>query len=1367
MISGTVTDQVTGLPLANMNVAFEADGFGQMVCTDANGYSRSSIFLRLCPSASMPATAATPAAARLLTHSSGGRILPLTSDATVITLTSGDLERTNIHFTGPAGAISGTVRQEDGNTPMPNMEVWCCTPALATNTCGGSTHVPNSSGNYTPHNLPRNIPVKVSAGINNWCSGVTTICRNFGRRHSDWANAAVLTLTDAAPNQPNIDFTLELGGTISGHVYQSDGVTPVGAIASVDVTRYSDDSWVGSAPTDASGLFTIAGLTAGVYRVRGNAPGYAFEFYSNAVTREASQPVTVGASGTIIGIDFTLDQEGTVSGHITEEGGTTPLANVGVNVQLGGSGYDVAVSACTDVNGDYTLYNVPLNVPLKITASRDGWNWCASVPKVHIQEWWQNTPDFSAATPITLTLADPSETGVNFTLAVGGSITGHLYESDGATPITANASIDVEPLFNGAGVGIGVNSDGSYTIGGLAPGDYRVRANGNNYAWEYYDDAGQNGANADTVTVAAGATVPNIDFALGPGGSISGTVTAGDGVTPLANMRVDIDDHWVGTCTDANGHFTMSGLPLDTPLRVNAGGIDNWCGGSSDYVYEYWQDAPDSQTATPVILTMANRDRTGIDFALVLGGAITGHFYESDGTTLITSNAWVNVEPLFDGQAPGAGVEADGSYIIRAIPPGDYRVRAQGDGYAFEFYDEAGQNGSNAMTVTVVAGATVPNIDFTLDPGGSISGTVTAADGTTPLANMRVDIDNHWVGTCTDVDGHYTMPSLPLNQPLRVNAGGNDNWCGGSAEYVYEYWQDAPNSQAATPVILTLAERDRTDIHFSLVIGGTITGHLYESDGTTPITSNAWVNVEPLFDGQAPGAGVQPDGSYAIHGLATGDYRVRAQGDGYAFEFYNDAGQNGDNATIVTVVAGATVSGIDFALEPGGSISGKVTAADGTTPLANMRVDIDGVWAGTCTDANGHYTLSSLPLNQPLKVFAGGNDNWCGGSASYVFEYWQDVPNSQAATPIVLTLTENHRTDIDFALALGGSISGTVRAAEDNVPLADIWICAFPYSVTSFADTPPWSCGQTQANGTYLLSAIAAGNHRIWLFPEDRLRLFYSNSPTFAGATPVAVTAGSTTPGIDFSLPLAAIISGTVTDANGQPMNGVTVSLADGTYPECSQSDGTYRIWVPAGQHVVNAGAGMCNSEIDFPTQYYQWVTAEGDATPVNAVVGQTTPDIDFTLQVRLLGEVVLQGHGAPPDPRWVQDLSVSVTPPEPAPSIPFNVTTDENGAFSLNGLEIGPQRIWIKGAHTLANAADVVLHYGDNLVQLGLLREGDANDSNGVTIADFSLLAASFSKAVGDAGYDARADFNDDDVVNISDFSLLASNFTQSGAEP
>src|SRR5690606_5720574 len=141
------------------------------------------------------------------------------------------------------------------------------------------------------------------------------------------------------------------------------------------------------------------------------------------------------------------------------------------------------------------------------------------------------------------------------------------------------------------------------------------------------------------------------------------------------------------------------------------------------------------------------------------------------------------------------------------------------------------------------------------------------------------------------------------------------------------------------------------------------------SDGTTPITSNAWVNVEPLFDGQAPGAGVQPDGSYAIHGLATGDYRVRAQGDGYAFEFYNDAGQNGDNATIVTVVAGATVSGIDFALEPGGSISGMVTAADGTTPLANMRVDIDGVWAGTCTDAIGHYTISSLPLNQPLKVF--------------------------------------------------------------------------------------------------------------------------------------------------------------------------------------------------------------------------------------------------------------------------------------------------------------------------------------------------------------------------------------------------------------
>jgi large repetitive protein len=75
-----------------------------------------------------------------------------------------------------------------------------------------------------------------------------------------------------------------------------------------------------------------------------------------------------------------------------------------------------------------------------------------------------------------------------------------------------------------------------------------------------------------------------------------------------------------------------------------------------------------------------------------------------------------------------------------------------------------------------------------------------------------------------------------------------------------------------------------------------------------------------------------------------------------------------------------------------------------------------------------------------------------------------------------------------------------------------------------------------------------------------------------------------------------------------------------------------------------------------------------------------------------------------------------------------------------------------------------VTLVAGDNPVDFGTLREGDANDDNCVTLPDFSVLVTTFAKCTGDAGFDARADFNGDGCVTLVDFSLLVTNFGQCG---
>jgi hypothetical protein len=70
----------------------------------------------------------------------------------------------------------------------------------------------------------------------------------------------------------------------------------------------------------------------------------------------------------------------------------------------------------------------------------------------------------------------------------------------------------------------------------------------------------------------------------------------------------------------------------------------------------------------------------------------------------------------------------------------------------------------------------------------------------------------------------------------------------------------------------------------------------------------------------------------------------------------------------------------------------------------------------------------------------------------------------------------------------------------------------------------------------------------------------------------------------------------------------------------------------------------------------------------------------------------------------------------------------------------------------------------GLNEIDFGLLREGDANNDNVVSILDFSILATAFGECSDCPLFDERADFNGDGCILINDFSLLATNFGESG---
>jgi hypothetical protein len=111
--------------------------------------------------------------------------------------------------------------------------------------------------------------------------------------------------------------------------------------------------------------------------------------------------------------------------------------------------------------------------------------------------------------------------------------------------------------------------------------------------------------------------------------------------------------------------------------------------------------------------------------------------------------------------------------------------------------------------------------------------------------------------------------------------------------------------------------------------------------------------------------------------------------------------------------------------------------------------------------------------------------------------------------------------------------------------------------------------------------------------------------------------------------------------------------------------------------------------------------------------------------------------------------------------------TTDQQGDFVCGSVPTGSFVACAKHSHTLRSCTAVDVSPGVNPVDFGVLREGDADDSNCILLVDFSILVQTFSKCSGEAGYDPRADFDVNGCVVLIDFSLLATNFGQCGDEP
>lgn len=186
----------------------------------------------------------------------------------------------------------------------------------------------------------------------------------------------------------------------------------------------------------------------------------------------------------------------------------------------------------------------------------------------------------------------------------------------------------------------------------------------------------------------------------------------------------------------------------------------------------------------------------------------------------------------------------------------------------------------------------------------------------------------------------------------------------------------------------------------------------------------------------------------------------------------------------------------------------------------------------------------------------------------------------------------------------------------------------------------------------------------------------------------------------------------------------------------------------------------------DTPTLTY---TPANTATDTPTATSTDTPPPTPTIEAVLVGHVTWQGR--PAQPNALQQLAITLTLKSGSTEVNYpSQNTDDSGFFtvSVGSLPSGTYDWRVKGPKFLANGGSVSLTGAPSTsAEMNLMKTGDANNDNSISIGDFNILKTTFGKSQGDPNYDDRADFNGDLTVSIADFNLLKTNFGLSGATP
>ncbi|HST47740.1 carboxypeptidase regulatory-like domain-containing protein [Jatrophihabitans sp.] len=336
--------------------------------------------------------------------------------------------------------------------------------------------------------------------------------------------------------------------------------------------------------------------------------------------------------------------------------------------------------------------------------------------------------------------------------------------------------------------------------------------------------------------------------------------------------------------------------------------------------------------------------------------------------------------------------------------------------------------------------------------------------------------------------------------------------------------------------------------------------------------------------------------------------------------------------------------------------------------------------AGTATATNGQFSVTGLASGSYLLCFHANNETTGHSVTGYLPGCYRQQPYGYGniGTPVTVRAGKMTSGLVDYLL-VAGAISGRVTDSA-NRAISDVSV-----SVYDLDDPSQYSSGAvTRSDGSYTVTGLPAGSYQVCFSSQGAtgasttgyLDECYDDQPPYNSGTPVPVTLGHTSSGIDAALATGGAITGHITDTSGVLLPAISASAFSADYGSYGFSDstGAYALTgLPTGNYTLCFDGSYTVSDA-APYGYTNscagdhWLNVDveaGQATTVNGTVEKAGG----------VGGTVT-GDSGPVPGVWVSVFDSSGNQ--------LNSTnTDESGRYLFNGVAPGDVTVCFDPTYT------------------------------------------------------------------------------------